>query len=840
MRKRSAFWLLGAAIVLAGLGHYYLLFRPTYSWDAFVFYIVATSLLVRAGFHAGKVSERSWELVQAAMRRLKEALLEAFSGGLNRVYVTVFGLVNGLAALTAFLMPHSKGLLFTLPLWVGSTVAFVTLVFRTWRGKEPSISRIKESIARFVSTALVRYRIPIAVTGWVLLLTALVLLNVEHTPTLLRTLDGWLGPRLDSIHADLPVSTVVWVTVSLLSVLGIGLIGWTRTGVDRFPNTPLSIQRTSSPTKASDGLRRSRRLGLLAQMAWLGVVRASVISSTHWFVLPLWLTTLAVFAVCWWWRDRARGIAVFPSRMKRSTWLLIPILALGFGLALYRLADVPNSLWGDEGAFWTWARDLAQSGHSNPFDLGVYTSFPVMSSLYQSLWIKIFGPTLWSWRLSSVVIGTLTVAPLFFLTRKLLGDRIAWTSSLLMVTMPYFLAYARMGYNNIQPLLPVTLGLWLLVEAVDRHSHLLIYLSGVAFGMAALTYMSGHMGLVLAILVSGFLFVKWRSLRQLLIRLFPVLLVGWFFAAGPFVLGCLLGNKPCGAKVAESIIGNAFYGEARFSLKEITRRYPLWKVGQHQIFFEPRIYALLIVRGFVRTAFSLVQDGVARYHYLVGPLAGPLPGFFLAGFGWILGQARRLSAFLWMIWIVVCGILLSALNTFPPRAAHMVIFVPALAVVTAVGVWSLVDLLRRILGPTGADAMGVCLVVLIMILGLHSYFVVMPQRYMPNLENVMFWRAREMQAGSDIVFVVNEPYSADFRVWGIEQFDTGVEFHTIPIQETETIDFNTLCDSDCSIFFLPQDAGVMETRLDAQFEEGVVRKHLSSEGQVIGLEFVSR
>jgi 4-amino-4-deoxy-L-arabinose transferase-like glycosyltransferase len=427
--------------------------------------------------------------------------------------------------------------------------------------------------------------------------------------------------------------------------------------------------------------------------------------------------------------------------------------------------------------------------------------------------------------------------PLFFLARRLLGTRVAWSAVALMVSMPYFLAYARTGFNNIQPLLPVTVGLWLVIEAVRQDSRLLAYVAGVACGMASLTYMAGHIGLVLVALVWLFLFVSRRPLRRTVVGLALYLVMGWLFAAGPFLLGSVLSGKQMALKVTESLVGNAFYGQAIFSVTEITRLHPLWQIGQQQLFFEPRLYALLVGRGLLRTALSIVADEVVRQHYLVGPLAGPGTLFFLAGLAWALGKCRRLNVALWTMWILMCVVLLSVLNTFPPRTAHMVVVIPALAVLAAVGIWLLSDLLGGLVRSRWADWVGIVLTVLLTVCGLRAYFVAMPQQYMPNLENVMFWRAQEMGRGSNLVFVVDEPYSSEFRVWGIDQFDLGVEYHAVPAEEVRTADFRALCGTACRVFFLPKSADDVLAQLQNQLGDGLLQTHVNREGRPIGQEF---
>ncbi|MDY6874652.1 MAG: glycosyltransferase family 39 protein [Chloroflexota bacterium] len=841
-RRFSSLMLLATALALAGLGHYYLLYQRIYIWDAVLFYVVAALLLALAWRAAGVGPDRSWAVVRSALQRLGLALRDLFLMETTRSLVTALAVANGLAALAAFLIPPPVGLLVALPLWGVGVAALVSLIRRLRPARPRPVPEVRDVPPPVIAGLEVvqprRYALPLAATGWLLLLVGAVVLTFPDTLGPLRVVGDWLQPGLAELHVGVPLPPDVWPVGLLLSCVGVILIAWTRGGVDRLTGAPSlgeavpvlrAVSRPSWPWLA---------LALVGDLVWLGVVYSAVESSTSWAVVPLWLATLAAQAACWWRVDRARGVSALPARVERRTWLLLLALLVAFGLTLYRLGDVPNSMWGDEGAFWWWVRDLAKGVPANPFDLGVYGAFPVIGSLYQSIWVRLFGPTIWAWRLGSVVAGTLTLVPLFFLARKLLGDRVAWSAVALMIGMPYFLAYARIGFNSIQPLLPITLGLWLLIEALQRHSRLLAYLSGLACGMASLTYMSGHVGLLLVMLVWLFLFVSRRSLRRPLLSLALCLVLGWFFTAGPFLLGSVLGGRPLGWKVPESFIGNTMYGEAVFSPDELTRLYPLWQFGEQRVFFEPRLYALLFGRGMVRTWLSIVTGGIATQHYLTGPLAGPAPIFFLAGLAWVLGQCRRLPAVLWALWVLVCTLLLSVLNTFPPRPAHMATVIPALAVLSATGIWLLSDLLRRFVRPRWADWIGIVLTVVLVLCGLRAYFVVMPQEHVPNLENVMFWAAQEMERGSNLLFIVDEPYSPEFRVWGIDQFDLGVEYHSVPSDEVHRADFRALCGLSCRVFFLPERSDEILAQLQAQLGAGSVQTHVNREGQPIGLEFV--
>ncbi|RLC80438.1 MAG: hypothetical protein DRJ03_21720, partial [Chloroflexi bacterium] len=135
-----------------------------------------------------------------------------------------------------------------------------------------------------------------------------------------------------------------------------------------------------------------------------------------------------------------------------------------------------------------------------------------------------------------------------------------------------------------------------------------------------------------------------------------------------------------------------------------------------------------------------------------------------------------------------------------------------------------------------ADWVGVALTVILALLGLRSYFVVMPRRYPPNLEDVIFWRAQEMETGSNLVFVEGDS-SPGFSVWGIEHFDLDVTYHSVPAERVQSADFRALCGSDCRVFCLPEDAQVVLERLRAQLGAGAVRAHFGPGGRVVGVEF---
>jgi len=836
MGRRFCTWTIVAlALALAGLGHFYLLYQRVYLWDALIFYAFAGLLLLwawrRSEAYGGCPRVRlALGQLGAIARRLP------LRWALQR-WAVLAALLNGLAAVVAAAAAPLIGPAFAAFLWAVSLLSLIAVLL----GKRESLPHppLEASVARVAQDdGLRRHAALLAGAAWILLLAGVMSLTLRDLPAPFQLLEERLESLLAGLHVDGPIPALVWMAAMTLLGTGLALMAWSRGGVATFSafyppaETRLPLTRDTSSHPPLTFL-----LALGGGLAWLAVVGSAAAGSVAGFVLPLWLASLALCGVMWWRVDRARQVRIELGGLDRVAWLLVPACVVAAVVTCYRLADVPSSLWGDEGAFWWWARDLAQGLPANPFDLGVYGAFPVMGSLYQSLWVRLFGPSVWSWRLSSAMAGALTVVPLFFLARRLFDLRVAWSAVALMISLPYFLAYTRTGFNNIQPLLPLTLGLWLLLEAARGGSRTLVYLGGVALGLASLTYTAGHIGLILAVAVLLFLLLRWRARSDALLSLGFCLVSGWLLAAGPLFLGSTLGGKSLGWKLVESFVGNVLYAQDFFSLQELTRLYPLWQLGEQQVFFEPRIYALLMGRGLIRTVLSLLTEGLFARHYVVAPLAWPGTVLFLAGLGWTLGRLRDLRGMLWATWTLCCLLLLSAFNAFPPNAAHMTPLIPALAVLTAQGVWLINDLFYRFIPSRWIHAIGVLLTAALVTLGLRAYFVRVPQQYAPNLENVMFWRAQEMEPGANLVFVLEEPYPPDFSVWGIEHFDLGVVYHPLPAEQAGTADWSALCGSDCRVFFLPERAESLLPQLRSELGAGRTQMHLDADGRAIGVEF---
>ena len=113
------------------------------------------------------------------------------------------------------------------------------------------------------------------------------------------------------------------------------------------------------------------------------------------------------------------------------------------------------SFGGDELGFWTFASGLARGRVINVFSSieGVAGYHPVLSSLYQSYFMRVFGVNVFAWHLSSIVAAALTLPVFYLFLREIIGVRAAVAGVILLaggaVRFLYLSAAGRPGLPAI-------------------------------------------------------------------------------------------------------------------------------------------------------------------------------------------------------------------------------------------------------------------------------------------------------------------------------------------------------------------------------------------------------
>ena len=491
----------------------------------------------------------------------------------------------------------------------------------------------------------------------------------------------------------------------------------------------------------------------------------------------LWVISIVTFTYVIWRWDRNANKDLSPNITSLDLFWIASLLILGFIINSYALTDVPTILIPDEGKFWEIAYAIAIKDLKPAlFDAGVYT-FPIASSIYQGWILRIFGMNLWAWRFSSVFAGVLTVIPLYLLGREWFNRPVAIASVVTMIANPYFISFARLGYNNSQSLFPVTFSIYFFALAARKGSIFYLWLAGILTGIGFYTYSAAWLGIVTLFLgVFYLLALKQVDLKRMLVTL-SVILLAWGVLFAPRVAYTASGKDGQGLvyKVFETSFVNTFYAKAYYGEADLQQTSPLVNFSEYDtIFYDPVIYQELLFRGVVRTLLALFDPHIIREHFLVIGLTGTLsPIFFLIGIALAIRLWKQMRFGVPLIWLTAGLLSLSIIAAFPPRQTHLVSVIPVIALISGIGLSATLERLTELLLSRWAAvqivvqrSLLVFACAAIICLGFQKYFVAMPAMYPPSFEDIASWVSWKTQTPTNLIYLSqeNEPHSVQYLV----------------------------------------------------------------------------
>ncbi|MGH2545142.1 MAG: ArnT family glycosyltransferase, partial [Ardenticatenaceae bacterium] len=184
------------------------------------------------------------------------------------------------------------------------------------------------------------------------------------------------------------------------------------------------------------------------------------------------------------------------------------ILVVALFLRSWNLDVIPATLGGDEASQGLEALRVIAGDIRNPFTTG-WLGVPTLSFYYNSLSIRLLGPTAGALRLPWALVGTATVATTFWLVTRLRGLTLGLITMALLATYHYHIHFSRLGSNQIADPFFVSLALLYLYRARDRGSPLDWGLAGVVVGLAQYFYAGARLTIVIVALC--FLYFSWIS-----------------------------------------------------------------------------------------------------------------------------------------------------------------------------------------------------------------------------------------------------------------------------------------------------------------------------------------
>jgi hypothetical protein len=182
-----------------------------------------------------------------------------------------------------------------------------------------------------------------------------------------------------------------------------------------------------------------------------------------------------------------------PSKvfsLQPEVLLLSVTTVLSFLFFLWNINSWHFAYVGDDWPFYIYALNHgSSSSFPNPLSFsGVYGTHSPLASIYQSLFMELFGQTNFAWRFSNIIL-IIPITIFFYKALKLsFNKEIALFSTILLQCSFYLANFFKIGYDNPQSLTLFILCLYLITRFSKTPTKKLGLFLGLAFGISFYIY----------------------------------------------------------------------------------------------------------------------------------------------------------------------------------------------------------------------------------------------------------------------------------------------------------------------------------------------------------------
>ena len=437
--------------------------------------------------------------------------------------------------------------------------------------------------------------------------------------------------------------------------------------------------------------------------------------------VPLYSAAVLLFVLA----TRSRFETRLQKTEPRTAWemvLLLGIVCLAFVLQGYHVADIPPGFHGDEGESGMQALQLLHGEVGSLISVGWY-HLPMLSFAWHAISMRVFGETVYGLRMSSVIVGTLTLIPFYFLTRLLFNRTTALLAIFFLAVSHPFIALNRLGINYTQTTLFEVTTFYFLFRGLRSKKWWDFAACGLFMGIGLYVYYASRL---VPFIVLGFLFCACVSDRGLLREHWRGMAILWLTA--------LLVFAPMGIYFLQ----HPWHFMSRTSFVFVLGSQGWVDTPYPQ---ENAVLTLLGQTSRVLPLFNYGGDTSGQYGYRGAMLDFLSSVLFILGLGYSFARALRPRHFFLLIWFwatIIAGGILTLPAPFVPRLAGML---PVVALFAAVAGSATLDVLREawadkkatraILGALVALTLGV-----VSFLNYDIYF----NDYLPTVQG---WAMRE-------------------------------------------------------------------------------------------------
>ncbi|HSH05523.1 MAG TPA: glycosyltransferase family 39 protein [Anaerolineae bacterium] len=326
-------------------------------------------------------------------------------------------------------------------------------------------------------------------------------------------------------------------------------------------------------------------------------------------------------------------------------------------------------LSGSEASIGVDASNIAGGFLRNPFSAGWLTN-PTLSFYPYAFSIDALGNSIFALRLPSAFIGALTIPLIYLIGQRLWSRPVGLTAALLLLGNHAHLHYSRLGITNIWDPALALLAIGLILNAWHRPSRHGWLLAGLAIGLNAYFFTSLHLFPLILLPLGLILLIKQAQFTPQRHHILAALLLA-FIVASPQI--------------------SYFRQNPEIFMARIEQISPL---------YNPQLAATVDwPNQFTQSLFAFNHSLDTDTNYLASrPFLSIWPAiFFIFGLAWSLYHGRRLRHLTLFIWILIPIIFGAALIENPPASRRLLIALPAVTLITALGLVTAATQLQTLL-----------------------------------------------------------------------------------------------------------------------------------------------
>ena len=352
-----------------------------------------------------------------------------------------------------------------------------------------------------------------------------------------------------------------------------------------------------------------------------------------------------------------------PKSLPLKGWQwMIGIVLIAFALRYIAVDTIPGLLHIDEVGLSDFALRHVFSDPEktiNPFRTG-QSSMPTMFFYIIRAFYSIFGYSITSLRLPSVLAGTLAVFMVYLMVSELQSPRAGIFAAALMAGFHFHIHWSRLSLNNIWDTVWVPMILACYAYGWRKKWSGGAVLSGFALGISQYFYPGARLGIFLLGFLMVWLYRRDKDKRALLIFTGKIVFVAATIALPLFIFAIM--NQEEFFRRTKEIFG-------------WTEGYMIIKIGilDYWKFFK---YQLLRSLG----AFFIYSDLTGFYEPRVPFLFGLSPVLFMMGLIWSIIKKYWLP----VVWIILTTIFAGMLIGDVPSSSHYVVSIPAMVWLIAI------------------------------------------------------------------------------------------------------------------------------------------------------------